>query len=93
MATGCGVFLAIAPAAVGVSAAIFILVLILSRFVSLGSILAALCFPIAAFALGDGMPTAITGGICALMIVLKHSGNIKRLLEGTERRLGVAREG
>jgi glycerol-3-phosphate acyltransferase PlsY len=87
VSTGCGVFLAIAPLVVGICAAVFVLVLVTTRYVSLGSILAAFCFPIAAHALGEGLAVTVTGGTCALLIIWKHSGNMHRILNGTERRL------
>lgn len=89
VATALGVFLVLFPKAVLVSLAIFIIVVVATRYVSLGSILAAIAFPIAAYFLGSSDWEALLP-VCviSLMIVLKHHGNIGRLLAGNENRFG-----
>ncbi|MBQ2617987.1 MAG: glycerol-3-phosphate 1-O-acyltransferase PlsY [Oscillospiraceae bacterium] len=66
---------------------LFALVVLLTRYVSLGSILAALTFPVLVWAFGytalDGLLVLLT----ALLIVVKHGENIQRLLRGTESKL------
>jgi acyl phosphate:glycerol-3-phosphate acyltransferase len=89
VATALGVFVLLFPKAVPVSLAIFIVVVALTRYVSLGSILATVAFPIAAWFLyrPHTMPlllVAITGAL----IIGKHHANIGRLLAGTESRFG-----
>jgi glycerol-3-phosphate acyltransferase PlsY len=91
VATGVGVFLSLYPLAVGCAAVIFILVVVLTRYVSLGSILAAAAFPLFVWLLSmylkpvadlaPVMTAAITAGA---LIVLMHHANIGRLLRGTE---------
>lgn len=67
---------------------LFVLVVAATRYVSLGSVLAAIAFPIAAAALGR-FPLMIGFGIAVLaIIVFKHRENIARLRSGTERRFG-----
>jgi acyl phosphate:glycerol-3-phosphate acyltransferase len=87
VATALGVFALLFPKGVVVSLAIFIIVLGLSRYVSLGSILAALAFPIAAYFLyhPDWMSLALTAAVSAV-VILKHHQNIRRLLAGNENR-------
>lgn len=63
---------------------IFIIIVLITRFVSLGSIVAAALFPAAAIVLGRSIETIIFSGIIAVLIVVKHHSNIKRLLNGTE---------
>jgi len=89
VATALGVFCVLFPKAVLVSLAIFILVVAVTRYVSLGSILGAIAFPVAAYLLQspDAGSLAITS-IIALVVVLKHHQNITRLLAGTENRFG-----
>jgi len=89
VATALGVFLVLFPKAVLVSLAVFILVVVFTRFVSLGSILAAITFPVAAYFLSTTDWEALSPA-CAisLIIVLKHHANIGRLLAGSENRLG-----
>jgi glycerol-3-phosphate acyltransferase PlsY len=89
VATALGVFCLLFPKAVLVSLVIFLIVVAVSRFVSLGSILAAIAFPIAAYFLQrpDGVSIALSS-VIALIVVVKHHENINRLLAGTENRFG-----
>jgi glycerol-3-phosphate acyltransferase PlsY len=92
VATGFGVFLVIAPWAALASFLVFALVLALSRYVSLASILGAVSFPIFAWFLvtGDRPPFFIGVQIAvAVLIFAKHHQNIRRLLAGTESRIGA----
>ena len=95
VATGFGVFLVASPKAALAAIAVFALVLLLSRYVSLSSIVAAISFPLFAwyFAdLGGGeRPVFFIAVQCAvsLLIILKHHQNIRRLFAGTEHRFGA----
>jgi acyl phosphate:glycerol-3-phosphate acyltransferase len=89
VATALGVFALLFPLAVLVSLAVFILVLVLSRYVSLGSILAALSFPVAAYFLHHPDPMALgLTAAASVVVVLKHHQNIRRILAGNENRFG-----
>ena len=89
VATALGVFCVLFPKAVLVSLAIFILVVAITRFVSLGSIVAAISFPLAAYFLLKPDAVSLTlSSLIALIVVLKHHQNISRLLSGTENRFG-----
>lgn len=90
VATALGVFAILFPKAVLIALAIFIIVLAATRFVSLGSILAALSFPIAAWWLyhPDWTSLVLVGSVAAL-VVAKHYQNIRRLIAGNENRFGV----
>ncbi len=91
VATGVGVFLMLAPIAVALAAAVFVVVVAWTRYVSLGSILAAVAIPLFVFLqnafigpvefLVPMMTTAIAG---AALIVFAHRENIARLMNGTE---------
>lgn len=84
VATALGVFLAVAPAAVGAALLVFVAVVWKWRYISLGSISAALAMP-GMVAVFDGRPpVVIMSVIIALMVVWKHRENINRLKEGTE---------
>lgn len=90
VATAVGAFAGIAPRAVLVSLALFIVVVAITRYVSLGSILGAIAFPIACWWLVPIMRDPITMTIVAissLLIIVKHRANIKRLRAGSESRL------
>lgn len=90
VATGLGVFLAIAPQAVLISLGVFILVFAISRFVSLASMVSAGVFPAAAYLLDRTMSHSLLLGMCfvSVLIIVKHQANIGRLRHGTEPRFG-----
>lgn len=95
VATGVGVFLAIAPKAVGLVLLIFLMIVWFSRYVSLGSIIATAAFPVLAWLLYRRETPNIVFVIAALgafLIILKHHQNIRRLLAGTEHRLGEKKQ-
>jgi len=87
IATTAGVYLALAPAALGIALAVFILTVLITRYVSLGSIVAAIVLPVAVwFTEGNLFLEIVTIALCALAIY-KHKSNIKRLMAGTENRI------
>ncbi|MGP0019517.1 MAG: glycerol-3-phosphate 1-O-acyltransferase PlsY [Candidatus Sulfotelmatobacter sp.] len=91
VATGLGAFLMIAPKAVLLSAGIFLALVLVLRYVSLGSIAAVAAFPNLALLLHEygNVPVALAlMSFASLLIVIKHRANIRRLLAGTENRLG-----
>lgn len=89
VATALGVFLVLFPKAVLVSLAIFILVVMLTRYVSLGSILAAIAFPVAAYFLSTtDWEALLPACLISLIVVIKHQANISRLIAGNENRFG-----
>ena len=92
VATGFGVFLVAAPLAALAAISVFIVVLLLSRYVSLASVLGAAAFPFFAYYLVHGDRPAFyvaVQAIVASLIILKHHQNIRRLLAGTESKLGA----
>ena len=90
VATGLGALAALAPWAVLPSIAVFLLLALPTRYVSLGSIGGAAAIPVSLWLLGQGAATAVLGGVCGAVIILRHAGNIARLVRGTERKLGEA---
>jgi len=89
VATGLGAFVMIAPKAVLLSAAIFIILVLAFRYVSLGSITAVAAFPNIALALHEyGNVALVLMSFASVLIVVQHHANIRRLLAGTENRLG-----
>jgi len=91
VATALGVFLMISWAAVAAAVAIFAIVVLFWRYVSLGSISAAAALPLLVYLLyapGHAPPTAVTAGtlLSSVLIIVKHRNNIERLLSGTEPR-------
>jgi acyl phosphate:glycerol-3-phosphate acyltransferase len=93
VATGFGVFLVAAPTSALGAIAVFALVLLLTRYVSLASILGAASFPLFAWVLvrGERPPFFIAVQFAvSLLIIAKHHQNIRRLLAGTESRFGAS---
>jgi glycerol-3-phosphate acyltransferase PlsY len=94
VATGLGAFLLIAPKAVLVAAGFFILVVLISRYVSLGSIVAVVIFPFAAEIIGQfnlSRTSLALISLASLLILVKHRENMRRLLAGSESRMGTKR--
>ncbi len=90
VATALGVFLSLVPMVALASFGVFAVIVLLTRYVSLGSILAAASIPLLAFLLQHPHSPALFLGlsIIALLTIVKHHANIVRLLHGTENRLG-----
>ncbi len=89
VATTVGVLLALAPAAFGVFVLVFVAAVWITRFISVGSTLGALAFAVALGFLAPGgvrSPTFALGVLLALLIVVRHRENYRRLLKGEERR-------
>ncbi|MGF7216920.1 glycerol-3-phosphate acyltransferase PlsY [Spirosoma lacussanchae] len=95
VATLLGMILAIHPEMAAVCIGIFLLVVIASQYVSLGSILAALAFPVLLllriFGQKESPLLIVFGFIIFLMVVLTHQKNIARLLRGQENRTVLIR--
>lgn len=87
VATAFGSFALLAPKAILVAIGIFVVTLIVFRFVSLSSMVAVTLFPATVWLLHEyrGSPlTIILISACSIMIVVKHHENIQRLIVGTE---------
>jgi glycerol-3-phosphate acyltransferase PlsY len=93
VATAVGAFVALAPKAIVLVLVVFVVVVAVSRYVSLGSIVGAALFPVFVYVFNREYPVAmlLVIGAASLIIILKHHENIRRLLAGTENRLGAKR--
>ncbi|SNB55344.1 acyl-phosphate glycerol-3-phosphate acyltransferase [Arboricoccus pini] len=89
VATAAGVILALTPLVLVPILAVFIIVVWLTRYVSLGSMLAAALAPIVALLLGHEGPALLFLGL-ALLIVAKHGPNLGRLIGGTESKVSFS---
>jgi glycerol-3-phosphate acyltransferase PlsY len=87
-ATGFGAFLNLALLATAPAALVWIVVAASFRYASLATILASLCLPLGVLALGYDWPTVAATLVAAAIIIGRHHENIRRLLSGTERRMG-----
>ena len=87
VATGVGVFSILAPVAVLCAGIIFVVIVSLTRYVSLGSIIAAATIPLFVWLRSDSRPVLTAAIAGALLIVFAHRGNIARLARGTESKI------
>ena len=88
VATGLGVFALLAPGPTALAALVFILVLAVTRYVSLGSMLAAAAVPLAGVWMNYSAAVAASSALISLLVIWKHQDNIGRLLRGEENRIG-----
>lgn len=88
VATAAGVFSVLTPMAVAPALALFVLTVWVTRFVSLGSLVATIALGPIAAGLGAPSPVVVAALASALLIVIRHRSNIARLMAGTERRVG-----
>ncbi|NLM47006.1 MAG: glycerol-3-phosphate 1-O-acyltransferase PlsY [Firmicutes bacterium] len=88
VATTMGVFLGLVPYVVLIGAALFVIIIALTRYVSLGSIVGALSVPFSMLILRQPPAFAVPGTLLAALIIWRHRDNIGRLLQGTEHKLG-----
>ncbi len=86
VATALGIFLVLSPKAVLGAAAVFIITVAITRFISLGSVLAAMSAPLLILLLNHPQPVFLSALSIAALIVWRHRTNIKRLLDGSENR-------
>lgn len=87
IATSAGVYLALAPWAVLYAVVAFILGFGLTRFTSVGSMLAAVALPTAVWFTKDNWTLRIVTIVLGVLALLRHRMNIKRLIAGTENRV------
>jgi glycerol-3-phosphate acyltransferase PlsY len=90
VATAAGVVLGLTPLALGVAALVWVVLVLLTGYVSLGSIAAAAVLPVAVYLLEDSVRPEILWVDVAIAagVILLHRRNIQRLLKGTENRFG-----
>ena len=91
MATGVGVFLMLAPVALLCAGIIFVVIVQITKYVSLGSMVAAAMIPLFVWMdmffiqpISDLWPLLVAAVAGAMLIIFAHRGNIRRLAEGTE---------
>ena len=89
VATAIGAFLVLAPLATLVCAAVFLVVVVVTRYVSLGSVVAMVLLPPVAGGLFHApRPVVAAAAASAVLIVFMHRDNLRRLARGEERKLG-----
>lgn len=92
VATGCGAFLVIAPLAILTAALVFVATVAVTRYVSLGSVLASASVPIASGLMGQP-PVVMLGALAgAGLVIAKHHTNLRRLYQGRENKFQDSKE-
>jgi len=86
VAAGLGAYLALSPLALVTTLGLFVLILLLTRYISAASIGAMASFPLWAYLYGEPAPLIWGAVLGAVLIIVKHHQNIRRLLSGTENR-------
>lgn len=86
IATTGGVFLALAPAAVGLAVAAWIIAFVATRYVSVASIVAAVALPTAVWFTQENLLLRVIAIVLGALAIYKHKANIRRLRDGTENR-------
>lgn len=86
IATALGIFLVMSPFAVLGAAIVFGITVATTRFISLGSVLAAMSAPLLVLMLNQPQPIFLATLFIAALIVWRHRSNIKRLMDGSEDR-------
>ena len=89
VATACGVFSILTPLAVPPALGIFVVTVWITKYISLGSVLASIALPPIAYALGSPAPAVAAAFAASIIIVFRHRANVLRLRAGTERRIGA----
>ena len=89
VATACGVFSVLTPIAVPPALLVFLVTVWGTKYISLGSIVATVALPSIAYAIGSSTASLAAAFAAAVLIIFRHRSNVVRLLDGTERRLGV----
>jgi glycerol-3-phosphate acyltransferase PlsY len=92
VATGVGVFIALAPLQVALALAVFGIVVAIWRYISLGSIAGTAAFPLLVYLMThQPLPIVLGAAGAALIIISMHHANIRRLVNGTESKVGSKR--
>jgi glycerol-3-phosphate acyltransferase PlsY len=91
VAAGLGAFAPLVPKAAMAASGVFLLTLIATRYVSISSIVGTVTLAALAFVFGSPA-VAWAATLTAVLVVVRHRSNLKRLQDGSERRAGPAEE-
>ena len=87
VATGLGVIAMLMPAVTGVVFLAWLVIVLVTRYVSLGSIVGAALVPVLAFLFDCPTEYTVFGVLAAVLVIVRHHTNITRLLNGTESKI------
>lgn len=89
VATALGIYLLLSPLAVLIAFLLFGAILYKTRYVSLGSIAAAALLPFLVLLINRSNELLAASLVISILVILRHSSNIRRLLDGTESRFNA----
>ena len=89
VATAFGIFLLLDPQALLGGCLVFLVAVALTRYISLGSVLAAIAVPLLTLLFSRPLPMVLSACAIGALIVWRHRDNLQRLLTGTENRFGA----
>jgi len=92
VATSAGVLIVLCPKAFGIAALVFILVVLATKYISLGSILSSISLPISLAIIGEPIQLVLFGITLCMISTYKHKANIKRLINNEESQIGQTLE-
>lgn len=87
VATGLGVLIMLMPSISAIVFLVWLIVVLISKYVSLGSIIAAVLVPVCAFIMGLSFDFVVFGIVAAVFVIYRHKSNIIRLMNGTENKI------
>ena len=87
VATGLGLFLYMLPWGAVAAFSVWAVIVLITRYVSLGSIVAAIVAAATGWYLQYPVPYAVFGTLAGFFVIIRHKDNIKRLIEGTESKI------
>lgn len=89
VATSGGVFLALAPKAIGLALPIFVVLVAIFKYISLGSIISSLSIPFFVLIFGYNVSVFWFSCLIAGVVLIRHKTNIKRLFNGVENKFYI----
>jgi len=89
VATACGVFSVLTPLAAPPAFALFLAIVWMTKYISVGSLIASIALPPLAYLTGSSPAAVSAACVASAIIVLRHRSNVERLRAGTERRIGA----
>ena len=89
VATALGVLLMLSPVLGGIVLGVWLATVALTRYSSLGALVAAVASPIAAWYVLANLTGVIAASLMSVVLIVRHKTNITKLLAGTEGRLGA----
>ena len=92
VATGAGIFLALAPIEIGIALIVFIIVFLATKMVSAGSILGSLALLISVCIMSSWFALKVLTAVIVFFVIFKHRSNIVRILKGEENRFVKKKE-